>query len=153
MQPAETSASPAPTTVESRPAAIRLAYHAILGVAAGFVSVFTALAWPFAIAVGIVIGKADVDQRRGVSVPGSLRTIRILGVTGGVLAMFVFGAFLGGIIAFFVAAIAAQSEKLAGAAPDADRGVARILFAIAAIATWLLLLFVLRVNIDIRIGG
>lgn len=153
MQPAETSAGPAPTTIESRPAAIRLAYHAILGVAAGSVSVFTALAWPFAIAVGIVIGKAEAEQRRGVPAPASLRTIRILGVTGGVLAMFVFGAFLGGIIAFFVAAIAAQSEKLAGDAPDADRAVARVLFVIAAIATWLLLFVVLKIDIDIRIGG
>lgn len=152
MQPTDSTVAAAPPAAEPRSGSIRLAYHAVLGIAAGLMSIFTAFAWPFGLAVGIVIGKADADRQRGVASSAGLGAVRVLAVTGGVLAMMVFGAILGGIVAFFVAAAAARSEKLAATASDTERGIARVLFVLTTAATWVLVLLVFRVNIDIRIG-
>jgi hypothetical protein len=126
-------------------------YHAAIGVAIGLISLFTVFAWPFAILTGMVIGQADVERRQGR--PPRARVLRILAVTGGVLAMLFFGAFLGGLIAFFVMALAASSERIAGSLSPTDRTTARIVMFAAAIGTWIVLALVFHFNVHLSIGG
>jgi hypothetical protein len=128
-----------------------LAYHAILGVAIGFFSMVTVFAWPFAILTGMVIGSADVDRMQG-KPPGS-RVVRVMAVTGGVLAMLFFGAVIGGLLSFIIVALAAFSERVAGNTSPTDRTMARILLLTVSIATWIVLSLVLKLNVNIQIGG
>jgi hypothetical protein len=130
---------------------INLGKHAIIGVAIGLISLFTVLAWPFAILTGMVIGQSEVDRTHGR--PGRARILRILAVTGGVLAMLFFGALVGGLIAFFIVALAASSERMAGNASPTDRTMARIVVFLAAVGTWIVLAVVLRFNVHVNIGG
>ena len=67
--------------------------HMVVAIAIGVLAPFTLWAWPFAIATGIVIGTADVEKSHGQTASRSTRFVRIVAVTGGVLAMFVAGAF------------------------------------------------------------
>jgi hypothetical protein len=143
-QPTASTPPPAPA---ARP---NLAYLLIVGVAIGVVSLFTALAWPFAILTGFVIGRSDVDRRAGRSSTGLLR---VLAVTGGVLAMLIFGAILGGLIAFLVVALAAFSERITESGSAVDQGIGRILVALVGAGTWALLLYGLGLNLTINIGG
>jgi hypothetical protein len=140
-------ASPSAPPVVERP---RLAYHAILGVAIGLVSMITVLAWPFAILTGLVIGSADVDRIQGRPQRG--RVVRVLAVTGGVLAMLFFGAVIGGLLSFIIVALAAFSERVAANTTQTDRTVARILLVIVATGTWVVLAYVLKLNVNIHIG-
>jgi hypothetical protein len=126
--------------------------HIVAGLAMGLIAPFTGLAWPFGALVGIVIGKAEVDRRHGGATSVS-RIVGLLAVTGGVLAMLVFGAILGGIIAFFVAALAAFSERAAGEATPTDRTVARLLILVLATIVWLVMIFGLHLNVSIHAGS
>ena len=138
----------APTTTF---APLRVWVHALVGVAIGLISPFTALAWPFAILVGMLTGSADARRQRG---EGSGDTFgRALAVAVGVLAMLFFGAIIGGVIAFGVVALASFSERTAAYASPTDRGVARILVFAVPIAMWLIVFPLLGVNVDVRIGG
>jgi hypothetical protein len=128
----------------------RLAYHAILGVAIGLVSIVTVFAWPFAILTGMVIGSADVDRMQGRPPRG--RIVRVLAVTGGVLAMLFFGALIGGLLSFLIVALAAFSERVAGNTTPTDRTIARILLLTVSTGTWVLLFYVLKLNVNIHIG-
>jgi hypothetical protein len=116
----------------------------------GLIAPFTGLAWPFAALVGMVIGKSEVDRRRGVRRSLASRLVAALAVTGGVLAMLVFGAILGGIVSFFVAALSAFSERAAGDASPTDRTVARLLILVLAVTAWAVVVFVFRVNLSFR---
>ena len=80
--------------------------HLVIAIAIGVLAPFTLWAWPFAIATGIVIGTADVEKTHGQTASRSTRFVRVVAVTGGVLAMFVAGAIIGGFIAFLIAALA-----------------------------------------------
>ena len=132
-------------------APLRVWVHVLVGVAIGLISPFTALAWPFAILVGMLTGSADVRRQRG---EGSGDTFgRGLAVAIGVLAMLFFGAIIGGVIAFGVVALVSFSERAAAYASPTDRGVARILVFIVPIAMWLIVFPLLGVNVDVRIGG
>ncbi len=117
------------------------------------VAPFTGLAWPFAILTGMVIGKSEVDRRLGIRPSTTARAVQILAVTGGVLAMMLFGAIIGGLIAFLIVALAAYSERLAADASPSDRTLARILLAVAAVAGYVVLAVVLGLRVDLRIGG
>jgi len=129
---------------------LRLAYHGIIGVAIGLVSLITVFAWPFAILTGMVIGSADVDRIQGRPPRG--RVVRVLAVTGGVLAMLFFGAIIGGLFSFLIVALAAFSERVAANTTPTDRTIARIVLLIASIGTWIVLVFVLGINVNIHIG-
>lgn len=131
---------------------LKLSYHLIIGAAAGLIAPFTAFAWPFALLTGMVIGRAGVDRDHGIRHPFGVRAGRILAVTGGILAMLWFGAILGGLIGFLVVALAAFSERVAGDASPTDRGIARIVLALATIAGFVALL-ALGLNVNIRIGS
>lgn len=130
---------------------INVGYHAAIGVAIGVISLFTVFAWPFAILTGMVIGQADVERKQGR--PPRARVLRVLAVTGGVLAMLFFGALLGGLIAFFIMALAASSERVAGNLSPTDRTTARIVVFGGAVATWVVLALVFRLNVHLSLGG
>jgi large-conductance mechanosensitive channel len=130
---------------------LNLPYHLIIGVAAGIVAPFTIWAWIPALLTGMVIGGADVDRINGR--PQRSGALRVLAVTGGVLAMLFVGAIIGGIIAFLIVALAAFNDRIAAKTTPADQGIARILLFIVTVAIWFLVFFVLKLNVNINIGG
>ena len=127
--------------------------HLVVAIAVGVLAPFTLWAWPFAIATGIVIGTAEVEKIHGQTASRSTRFVRIVAVTGGVLAMFVAGAFVGGIIAFLVAALAVFSERIAADASPTDRNLARILLLVGGALGWIVLGVALGVQLNVRIGA
>jgi hypothetical protein len=126
-------------------------YHAILGVAAGLVAVFTALAWPFAILTGVVIGRSEAERQLGRR--GGVTILRVLAVTGGVLAMLIAGALIGGLISFLIAALMAFSERISARANDTDRTMARLVTILITVITWIVVIAVLRLNVSLNFGG
>ena len=134
-------------------APIRIGVHLLVAVSIGIISPFTALAWPFAVAVGMVIGSADARQMRGEPRDFAGGSLRALAVAGGILGMLFFGAIVGGLIAIAVVALASFSEKAAAHASPTDRGVARILVFIVPVVMWLFVFPLLGMNVDVRIGG
>ena len=111
--------------------------HLVVALAIGLLAPFTVWAWPFAIATGIVIGTADVEKRHGQTASRSTRLVRVVAVTGGVLAMFITGFFVGGIIGFLIAALADLSERISADASPVDRNLARILLFIGGALGWI----------------
>lgn len=131
----------------------QLGRHLVVALAIGLLAPFTLWAWPFAIATGIVIGTADVEKAQGQTAPGTTRLVRVAAVTGGVLAMFVAGAFVGGIVAFLIAALASFSERIATDASPTDRNLARILLLVGGAVGWIVLGVALGFQLNIRIGS
>ena len=142
-----------PAAAPVAPEKINFAYHAIIGVAMGAIGLFTALAWIPAILTGMVIGRASVEQVNGIRSSMATRILRALAVTGGVLAMLFLGAILGGLIAFLVAALASFSERLVANAAPNDQTIARIFTILVAVGTWVFAIAVLKMNVNISIGG
>ena len=146
------SASPPPASVGA-PERLNLVYHGIVGVAMGAISVATVFAWIPAIPMGMVIGRAAVDQAKGIRPSAATQVVRVLAVTGGVVAMLVLGLVLGGIVAFLVASLAAFSERLAANAGPNDQTIARIFTTLLAAGTWFVLAILLNIRINFTIGG
>ncbi|HEY6609402.1 MAG TPA: hypothetical protein VI277_09425 [Candidatus Limnocylindria bacterium] len=144
---------PAAPSVQQTPERLNVASHAIIGVAMGLIAPFTGLAWIPAILTGMVIGRAGVEQRQGIRSSRSTQVLRILAVTGGVVAMLILGVIIGGLIAFLVAALAAFSERVAEGTRATDQTIARILITVVTIGVWALLVFVVNVNVNVRFGG
>ncbi|HEX8025903.1 MAG TPA: hypothetical protein VF484_06850 [Candidatus Limnocylindrales bacterium] len=142
--------TPSPA-IEAAPAKVNFAYVVIVGLAAGLASLISLFAWPFGILTGIVIGRSDAERRAGIRQPASLTIIRYLGVTGGVLAMAFFGAFIGLVGGFIVAALAAFNERVLEGTGPTDRGIGRIAFIVVTIVTWVVVAMVL--NVHVNIGG
>jgi hypothetical protein len=134
------------------PGPLKWSTHLVVAAAIALIAPFTGLAWPFAILTGFVIGADRADREQGRSVTGATKLVRALAVTGGVLAMLFFGAVIGGLIAFLIAALAGFSEQAAGAASPTDRTVARLLVFVGATIGYLLLGVALGLRVDIRIG-
>ncbi len=134
-------------------ASLRIGVHVLIAVAIAVVSPFTALAWPFAIGVGMLVGSAQASRLR--DEPSSVGDDLAVGVLAaiGVLAMLVFGALIGGIVAILVVVLASFSERAAAFASPIDRGVARILLFLVPAITWLIVFPLLGFNVDIQIGG
>lgn len=145
-------ASPPPGSVGT-PERLNLVYHGIVGVAMGAIAVATVFAWIPAIPMGMVIGRAAVDQAKGIRPSAATQVVRVLAVTGGVVAMLVLGLVLGGIVAFLVASLAAFSERLAGNAGPNDQTIARIFTTLLAVGTWFVLAILLNIRINFTIGG
>ena len=137
--------------MESTP--FRFGRHVVVALAIGLLAPFTLWAWPFAIATGIVIGTADVEKSHGQTASRSTKLVCIVAVTGGVLAMFVAGAFVGGIVGFFVAALADFSERIAADASPTDRNLARILLFVGGALGWIVLGVALGLQLNVRIGS
>lgn len=142
---------PPPPVTAAPPEKLNLPYHLIIGVAAGIVAPFTIWAWIPALLTGMVIGAADVDRINGR--PQRSGALRVLAVTGGVLAMLFVGAIIGGIIASLIVALAAFNDRIAAKTTPTDQGIARILLFIVTVAIWFLVFFVLKLNVNINIGG
>jgi hypothetical protein len=132
---------------------LRLSRHLVVAAAIGLVAPFTGLAWPFAILTGMVIGRSEVDRQRGIPASTTTRVAQVLAVTGGVLAMLLFGAIVGGLIALVIVALAAFSERLAAGASPTDRTLARILVAVVAAVGYVVLALVLNLRVEFRFGG
>jgi hypothetical protein len=130
---------------------VNFPYHAVIGLAMGLVSFFTALAWPFAILTGVVIGRSEANRLLGRPRQGTV--VNLLAVTGGVLAMLFFGAVIGGLFAFAIVALMAFSERISARASDTDRGIARILTIVIAVVTWLVAVAALKLNVSVNLGG
>ncbi len=147
-------APPAPPSAsDAAPERVNLTYHAIIGVAMGAIAVATVFAWVPAIPMGMVIGRAAVDQAKGIRPRAATQVVRVLAVTGGVIVMLVLGLVLGGIVAFLVASLAAFSERLAANAGPNDQTIARILTTLLAAGTWFVLAILLNIRISFTIGG
>jgi hypothetical protein len=131
-------------------APLRLSVHLLVAVAVGIVAPFTALAWPFALLTGIVLGSADARRMRGE--PAAIG-VSGLAVAGGILGMLFFGAIIGGIIGIVVVVLASFSERAAAFASPTDRGVARIILFLVPLLMWFVVFPLLGLNVNIRIGG
>jgi len=130
----------------------RLYRHIVIGLAIAVIAPFTALAWPFAILLGIVIGQDNVDRARNIRCPTATTAVRVLAVTGGVLAMFFFGAFFGGFIAIPIVILAAFSERAAADAEPVDRIVARLILVVLPVLAYIALI-TLGASVNIRFGS
>jgi hypothetical protein len=137
--------------VETTP--FQIGRHLVVAIAIGVLAPFTGLAWPFAIATGIVIGTAEVERAHGRTASPSTRLVRFAAVTGGVLAMLIAGAIVGGIIAFLVAALAVFSERIAADASPTDRNLARILLLVGGALGWIVLGVALGFELSVHIGA
>ena len=126
--------------------------HLIVALAIGLLAPFTVFAWPFAIATGIVIGRADVEKAHGRTASPITRFLRIAAVTGGVLAMFVAGVIVGSIVAFFVAALADFSERIAGDASPTDQNLDRLLPFAGGALGWVVIGVRSGAPLDVRVG-
>ena len=92
-----------------------------------------------------------MDKKHGRTATRSTRLVRLAAVNSGVLAMFVAGAIVGGIIAFFVAALADFSERMAADASPTDRNLTRILLFVGGALGWIVWV-ALGFQFDVRIG-
>lgn len=133
----------------------RLGYgrHIVIGLACALVAPFTALAWPLALLTGIVIGRDRVERQEGLRIEPAATITRVLAVTGGVLAMMVLGAVIGGLIGFLIVALAASSERVAAGASRTDRTIARLLIVVITTAGWLALVVLIGLRLTITVGS
>jgi hypothetical protein len=145
--------APPPVATTPPPALERLnaPYHVIIGVAIGLVALITGLAWPFAILTGMVIGKSNSDRRLGRVQRSSF--VQLLAVTGGVFAMLLFGALIGGLFAFIIVALAAFSERVAENTRPIDQTMARILIALIGAVVWFAAWSLLGLKINLTFGS
>ena len=134
-------------------APLRVGVHALVGFSIGVISPFTALAWPFALGVGMTLGSADARRMRGE--PDGWADALGIGLIAafGVIGMLIFGAFIGGLIAITVVALTTFSEKAAAHASPTDRGLARILLFIVPVVMWLFVFPLIGLDVDLRIGN
>ena len=132
---------------------LRIGVHALVGVAISVVAPFTALAWPFAMLVGVIGGSSSARGLRGERTDAGQSLSMALLMAVGVLGMLFFGAIIGGIVAIIVVVLTHFSETAAALASPTDRGVARIIVFLAPIVMWLVVFPLLGLQVDIRIGG
>jgi hypothetical protein len=144
--------TPAPMPAAAS-APLRLGVHLLIATSVGIVSAFTALAWPFAIGVGMILGSSTARRLRGEHEGFADTFATALLAAMGIIAMLIFGAIIGGLIAFAVVALASFSERVAAYASSTDRGIARLIVFIVPVAMWLFLFPLLGMDVDIRIGG
>src|SRR5262245_57820057 len=140
------------TSTDAQGGSFRLYRHVIIGLAIAVIAPFTALAWPFAILLGIVIGRDDVDRKAGIRHSAADTIVSVLALTGGILATIFFGAFFGAIIAIPIVVLAAFSERAAADGQPADRGIARIVLFLMPILAYVVLVAI-GANINIRVGA
>ncbi len=147
------TATPPSAVPIAAPAPLRLGVHLLIAVSIAVVSPFTALAWPFAIGVGMVLGSGQARRLRGESVGFGDELATGLIAAFGVIAMLFFGAIIGGIVAILVVVLTSFSERAAALASPIDRGVARILVFVVPLVAWLIIFPLLGFEVDIRFGA
>jgi len=129
----------------------RIYRHVIIGLVIALIAPFTVLAWPFAILLGIVIGRDDVDRQRGIPHSAADRIVGVLAVAGGVLATIFFGALIGALIAVPIIVLAAFSERAGADGTPVDRVMARLVLFLMPILAYVVLIAA-GANINIRLG-
>ncbi len=112
----------------------------LVALGCGAVTPFTALAWPFALFTGFVVGRLMLLRRNGTPPTGAALIAVGALITIGFLGMMVFGIAIGGLIAFLIVALAAESEKRAWMGTPRQQVVARVLVVALPTLVWLLLL-------------
>ena len=152
MEPTQTQATQA-TAAPAATERLNFIYLAIIGLAMGLVAPFTAFAWPLAILIGMILGLAGVERSRGIQQRGSVHLLRALALVVGTIMMFVLGAIVGGVIALLIVGLAAFSERVSANAGPTDRVVGRILITVITVVVWFVILYVLKFNVSINIGG
>jgi hypothetical protein len=152
MNAAIPSSGPANSVRGSPSGSFHLYRHVVFSIVAAIIAPFTGLAWPFAILTGFVVGQDEVDRQR--NVPRSIGTsvARVIAITGGVLAMLLLGALIGGLIALPIVALAALSERAAADAEPIDRVVARLLLLFTPVLGYVVLAL-LGAHVSIHIGA
>ena len=153
MEPAHESALPPASPTVAAAERLNYAYLLIIGVAMGVIAPFTLLAWPLAIVVGMIIGLANVERSRGIDQRAAVHMLRALAVVGGIIGMLILGALFGGLIALLIVALAAFAERVTANTGPTGQTVARILLFIITFGIWVVLALVLRLNVNINIGG
>jgi hypothetical protein len=139
--------------VERAAEKVNLLYHLIIGVAIGIVTPITGLAWPIALVLGYLVGRDQVERMHGVRAPAATNILRALLLVIGFLAMLFLGAIIGGLIALVIVALVAFSERIAANTSATDQGIARILVFITAAIIWVIAFAVLKINVNVNIGG
>jgi hypothetical protein len=104
------------------------------------VAPFTALAWPFALFTGFLVGRVLLLRSRGRTPTGAGRIVFATLNVAGFAAMLVFGLALGGLIASLIVYLASESEKRAWAGTARQQLIARALVVGLPTLVWLLLL-------------
>lgn len=132
---------------------LRLGVHALAAVAIGLVAPFTALAWPFALLVGIALGVTETRRMRGAYESLADGVLTGIAVILGILGMILFGVIIGGFVAILVVVLAIFSERAAAYASPIDRGIARILLVAIPVAMWLFVFPLIGLDVHVRIGG
>jgi hypothetical protein len=146
------STGPAAVAPAAQTDSFRIYRHLIIGFVIALIAPFTGLAWPFAILLGIVIGRDDVERRQGIKRSGASTILGILAVTGGVLATIFFGAIIGGVIALPIIVLAAFSERAAAEGTPVDRVMARLVLFLMPVLGYIVLIAI-GANINIRVGS
>lgn len=145
-------AAPAPPEASAEHAPLNYVQHVIIGLAIGVVAVFTLWAWIPAMLTGSVIGQERVERSRGIRARPALTLVRLLAVTGGVLAMLYLGNIAGGIVSFLIVAMTTLSERIAANVSQNDRSIARILIGLLAAVVWFALIYILQIDLSVRLG-
>jgi hypothetical protein len=140
-----------PTAAAAAPEKLNFAYVAIVGLACGIIAPFTALAWPFAMLTGFVVGKTSAERLVGIRQSGATIFIRYLAVTGGVIAMLIFGAIVFGLVSFAIVALVAFAERMNARTSATDQMISRIALFVIIVLTWIVLAMFL--NLKVNIGG
>lgn len=130
----------------------RIYRHLIIGFVIALIAPFTGLAWPFAILLGIVIGRDDVERRQGIQRSAASTIVGILAVAGGVLATILFGAVIGAVIALPIIVLAAFSERAAADGTPVDRVMARLVLFLMPILAYIVLIAI-GASINIKVGA
>jgi hypothetical protein len=127
------------TTGAWAPPRFRWLEHLGIAALATAIMPFTALAWPFALFTGFVLGQVWLAQRLGRPPAGTGAALRIAAIGAGMVGMIVFGLLLGGLVSFAIAGLAALSEARAPRGTMRQQLGARVLVVGIPALTWLLL--------------
>lgn len=141
------------SSTEASSTPLRIWVHALVGVTIGLVSPFTALAWPFAILLGMAFGASSARRERGEHGDFATLLLGALAMAVGIIGMLFFGAIIGGLLAIPIVFLAAFSEMAAAHASPIDRGVARIIVIVIPIALWIIVFPLIGMNVNINVGG
>jgi hypothetical protein len=114
--------------------------HLLVALGCAAVAPFTALAWPFALFTGFVVGRVLLLRANGTPPTGSAAVGVGALVAAGFLGMIVFGIAIGGLVAFLIVGLAAESERRAWMGTPRQQIVARIIVVALPTLVWLLLL-------------
>jgi hypothetical protein len=152
-EPDQSGGTTGPSSAAASFTPLRIWVHALVGVTIGLISPFTALAWPFAILLGMAFGASSARRERGEGGDFATLLLGALAMAVGIIGMLFFGAIIGGLLAIPIVFLAAFSEMAAAHASPIDRGVARIIVIVIPIALWIIVFPLIGMNVNVNVGG